>query len=64
MSTFYINVNTSKDPIDTMNIVKGVIENLKVLSEATIDILFFNKDFFGGTLLKKDRDSLLIPPAN
>lgn len=64
MSNIYTYLKTQKDPIDTMNIVKGVIENLKVLTEASQIILLFEKDFFGSPLPKKDIDYLLISVLN
>lgn len=47
MSTFYTSLETQNDPIDTMNIVKGVIDKVKVLSEDPTSIFSCVEDFFG-----------------
>lgn len=52
-----------KDLINIINIVKGVIENMKVLTKTPMNILLSEKDF-GTPLTKKDNKSLLIPSSN
>lgn len=46
MSAYYTDLSKQKDTIDTMIIVKGVIEKIKVLTEAPMSILSSENDFF------------------
>lgn len=46
-----------------MIIVKGAIENLKVLTENPMIILVSKKEYFGSLLPKKVIESLLIFPG-
>lgn len=53
MNVFYSDLAEQKGRIDTMNIVKAVIEDTKVIPEALMNILLSEKDFFGTQLTKK-----------
>lgn len=64
MNVFYSDLAEQKGRIDTMNIVKAVIEDTKVIPEALMNILLSEKDFFGTQLTKKGNDSVLTPPSN
>lgn len=63
MNKFYTNLKECKNPIDTMAMVKNVIEELKKKMEDSKAILLAEKDFFGDVLPAAAKE-IMVAPTN
>lgn len=61
ISTSYNTVTTQKEPINTMIVVKELIDNLKVLTEDPMSIFVSKVDLFGSPIPKTFMETLLLP---
>lgn len=63
MNMFYTDLAKEQSPINTMKIVKDVIENLKKFDDPQ-NILVAERDFFDNTLPREETEKLMVTPNN